>query len=256
MKVYEPTGRAREYSPLALNYLTGCTHGCKYCYVPAMNSRFNSSYCHKEFVSNVNYTEIEKSIMKLSNKNKQILLSFTTDPYQEKESGETREVIKLLTKYNCHFSILTKNPEKFNRDIDLVSGYPYFKIGSTLTFLNDNDSLEWEPGAPTSYKRLFALKNIAKQNIKTWISFEPVIKPDDSLQFLRLASSFVDHVKIGKINNYQGLDKNIDWYSFLKEAVNICKTKNIKFYIKKDLAEFKKDIFLSSENIDMDYLNV
>ena len=33
--IYEPKGRAREYSPLACNLYMGCTHGCKYCYAPA-----------------------------------------------------------------------------------------------------------------------------------------------------------------------------------------------------------------------------
>ena len=31
--IYEPTGAAREYSPLALNvYTGGCEHRCVYCY--------------------------------------------------------------------------------------------------------------------------------------------------------------------------------------------------------------------------------
>jgi DNA repair photolyase len=29
--IYVPSGAAREYSPLALNYITGCDHGCAYC---------------------------------------------------------------------------------------------------------------------------------------------------------------------------------------------------------------------------------
>ncbi len=30
--VYEPRGRAREYSPLALNLYRGCSSRCVYCY--------------------------------------------------------------------------------------------------------------------------------------------------------------------------------------------------------------------------------
>ena len=30
--IYTPSGKAREYSPLALNIYNGCDHGCTYCY--------------------------------------------------------------------------------------------------------------------------------------------------------------------------------------------------------------------------------
>ena len=34
--IYEPRGKAREYSELACNLYTGCIHKCKYCYCPAI----------------------------------------------------------------------------------------------------------------------------------------------------------------------------------------------------------------------------
>ena len=34
--IYEPRGKAREYSELAANLYTGCSHGCRYCYCPAI----------------------------------------------------------------------------------------------------------------------------------------------------------------------------------------------------------------------------
>jgi DNA repair photolyase len=261
MKIYEPTGRAREYSPLALNYLTGCTHRCKYCYVPAMNKRFNKNYDHNEFISNVNYEEIEKSIVKIKSNvrlaDKQILLSFTTDPYQPGENGETRNVIKLLTKYNMHFTILTKNPKKFyDRDIDLLKRYPHFSIGTTLTLVNTEQSLLMEPGAPVSTDRMIAIRNIADEHIKTWVSFEPVLNPNNTLQFLYAISNFINYVKIGKINNCPDLEKSIDWYDFLIKAVSICRDIGLPFYIKKDLQAYNEDIILTEKEIDMDYLNV
>ena len=32
--IYEPKGKAKEYSPLACNLYTGCSHACLYCYCP------------------------------------------------------------------------------------------------------------------------------------------------------------------------------------------------------------------------------
>ena len=34
--IYEPSGKAREYSELAANFYTGCLHACKYCYCPSI----------------------------------------------------------------------------------------------------------------------------------------------------------------------------------------------------------------------------
>jgi DNA repair photolyase len=38
--IYEPTGKAREYSPLAANLYSGCDHNCDFCFVPSIMSRF------------------------------------------------------------------------------------------------------------------------------------------------------------------------------------------------------------------------
>ncbi len=82
--IYEPSGAAREYSPLALNYIKGCDHGCVYCYVPKMMKRFNKDYIHsnvyiKEEKSLIN--EVIRSAKKFENSEKQVFLSFLTDPY-------------------------------------------------------------------------------------------------------------------------------------------------------------------------------
>ena len=65
-QIYEPRGRAREYSPLALNYFTGCDHGCQYCYVQPMMSRFRAGYNHNDVKINVNFDQIEKSAKKMA----------------------------------------------------------------------------------------------------------------------------------------------------------------------------------------------
>ena len=68
---------------------------------------------------------------------------------------------------------------------------------------------------------------------------------------------FIDHVKIGKINNYKGIDKSIDWNLFLKDSVNLCRCMNIKFYIKKDLQLYNNNsVYLNENEINMDYLNL
>lgn len=259
MNIYEPTGRAREYSPLALNYFKGCDHGCLYCYVPNMLGRFNSKYEHSQVINPTDFKKLEKSADKLRGIDKQILLSFTGDPYCNSENGETKKVLEILNFYGHKVAILTKQPEKALKDIDTILKFGNrFKIGSTFTFDNKKDSSEWESGAATPQSRIEGLKEFAKQGIKTWASFEPVIKPKQSLNLLSQIIPFIDHVKIGKINNYKGIDKTIDWSEFIFESVRLLRDANMndRFYIKNDLAIHNKGVYLSGNEINEDWLNL
>ena len=256
IKIYEPRGRAREYSPFAMNYFKGCDHGCRYCYVPRMMKVFNSQYCHDDVSVNMAglWKEAER-FSKSKNCGSQVLLSFTGDPYCGLESGETRDVLCAFHEHDIHCSVLTKNPGKAIKDIDIMSDMAYFKMGTTLTLLDPDLSKMWEPGAPIGEERIKALKVFADNGIKTWASFEPVICPDDSLRMLSIVADFIDHVKIGKINNHPQ-ERSIDWAKFLKNAVEICRDNGLRFYIKDDLAKYANGIVFSREERDKDFLNV
>lgn len=259
MKIYEPTGRAREYSPLALNYFRGCTHNCLYCYVPKMFVRYNVNYDHTHCVApeESGYLSLENSAKKLQGCNKQILLSFTGDPYCGIETDCTTKVLQILNKHNHKVAILTKGGKRCLKDIELFQQFgERIKVGATLTFDNEKDSLEWESGAATPAERMEALKILNKKGIKTWVSLEPVIVPEQALNLLTQVAPYVDHVKIGKLNNYKGIDKDVDWSRFLEDAVTLCRKLDLKFYIKKSLLEYNKGTYLRSEEIDEDYLNL
>lgn len=257
MNIYQPSGRAREYSPLALNYYKGCDHGCKYCYVPNMMRRFNTDYSHSQVINPSDYSKLEISAKKMQGCNKQILISFTSDPYCASENGETRIVLEILNKYNRKVAILTKDPERALKDIDVIKQFgDRIKVGSTLTFIENEYSLNWEPGAPVPDSRIRGLSMFALEGVKTWASFEPVISPSQSLLLLEAVALFINHVKIGKINNFKGLDKLIDWPKFIKDSVKICRDNKIPFYIKKDLLEFNDNVVLNASEIDADYLNL
>ena len=259
MKIYEPAGRAREYSPLALNYFKGCDHGCLYCYVPNMLGRFNGSYKHENVFVNPNYAEIEKSAKKFEGCGKQILFSFTTDPYTKQNVDQTRKVLEILNRYNHKVAILTKGGKRVLRDIETFKAFgDRIKIGASLTFDNKNDNQEWEHGSALPEDRIESLKCLAENGIKTWASFEPVIIPEQSLNLLSEVSTFIDHVKIGKINNYKGIDKKIDWAKFIFNSVRILREAgmNDRFYIKKDLLIHNTGVYLSGNETNEDYLNL
>lgn len=256
-KIYEPKGKAREYSPLALNYFDGCDHVCVYCYAKSMKERFNPNKKFETINPNIDFLKIEKSAKKLEGCGKQILLQFISDPYCNSNYGQTKKVLEILNKYNHKVSILSKGGTKCLIDIDIFKKFgERITVGQTLTFDNRISSQKWEPGASIPSERIKALKILKEFKIKTWASFEPVIDIVQSINMLKQCINYVDYVKIGKLNNYKGLDKKIDWAEFLDTAVNICREQSVEFYIKKDLTSYNKNTVLQAHEIDSDYLNL
>jgi DNA repair photolyase len=255
--IYIPKGKAREYSPYACNIYLGCNHGCKYCYAPSISFKKREDYLSPFPRRNI-LKEFEDDCKKLNNFNNQVLLCFMTDAYNkiEAETLLTRSCLEIALKYKIPISILTKS-ELVLRDVDLFKKFgENIKIGFTLTFDNKNDSLEWEPEAALPERRIEALNILIENNIKTWASFEPVIFPDQSLSMIIKSLPFVSMYKIGKINNFQGFDKKIDWKNFLNKAVQILRENEKPFYIKKDLRESAPSIKLYGNEVLPDEYNL
>ena len=255
--IYQPKGKAREYSPLAANLYMGCNHGCKYCYAPAI--RFKKRFEYLTPIPRRNLLkEFEDDCIKNTGNCQQVQFCFMTDPYNEieQELRLTRECLKIALKYKVPISILTKSKTVIN-DLDIIKEFgKNIKIGFTLTFDNQNDSLEWEPGAALPSERIESLKILHENNVMTWASFEPVIIPEQSISMIKECLNFVDLFKIGKLNNFQGLDKKINWNDFLIKAVEYLRSNNKNLYIKYDLRQFANGFKLYGNEMNMDEFNL
>jgi DNA repair photolyase len=259
--IYEPKGAAREYSPLALNYIKGCDHGCVYCYVPKMMKRFNAGYVHSDVYikeESALIKEVTASARKYRNSDKQVFLSFLTDPYSSfnHKTKLTGRVLQILLDHNIPVSILSKGGLRILEDIDIIKAFgDNIQVGASLTFSSLKDSIKWEKGAAIPEERFEALKVLHENGIRTWASMEPVIFPDQSLEIMEITNSYVDAYKIGKLNHFKKHEEKFDWPKFLVDSVAIMRKYNKKFYIKKDLLEFRPEgLYLSNNEIDMDYL--
>ncbi len=238
MVIYEPKGKAREYSPLAVNFYKGCDHKCVYCYAPAIMRKTREDYSKNVNERNNIVAQFKKDAERLAYSDKQILFNFMGDPYchADVEYRTTRECLKISLENRLPIAILTKGGFRALRDIDIIKKFgSHIKVGATLTFFDEQKSLDWESGASTPNERLTMLKTFHDEGVKTWASFEPVIEPEESLKLIRASLDVVDEYKIGKLNNYKGLDKTIDWTTFLIEVVDILRKANKPFYIKEDL---------------------
>lgn len=256
-KIYEPKGRAREYSPLALNLYKGCTHGCTYCYVPRMLGRWNKDYQHGDCKPNVNFDELERSARKWQGCGRQILLSFTGDPYCGVEPETTTRALEILNRYGHKVAILTKGGTRCLQDLDLFRQFgDRIKVGMSLTFADETLSASFEPGAATPSDRVRALRELHRAGIKTWASMEPVIDPEESMLCLMAAYPYLHHVKVGKLNNHGLLEKKIDWRGFSFNVVTQCRLLGLPFYIKRSLQPYCDGLNMTPEETDQDFLNL
>ncbi len=238
--IYEPKGRAREYAELAVNLYNGCSHGCEYCYAPAVMHKTKENFFNYP-VPRKNVIELlEKDLIEMDNNNdnREVLLCFSCDPYQDID-GEfqlTRQAIKLFIKYNIHYNILTKGGNRISRDLKLIGTKPELcRLGATLVFANDNMCRRYEPGAVVTSNRIFALTCAHRGGLKTWVSLEPVWSYADTYVLILLTHKVVDEYKIGKLN-YHAHAKEIDWKAFKDGIVDLCESLGVNYVLKNDLA--------------------
>lgn len=235
--IYEPKGRAQEYSSLAVNLYRGCGHGCQYCYAPqtlkiARKEFYYSPAPRKDIIA-----ELKKKLEVFSTPDRYILLSFTSDPYQplDQELKITRQAIELLKLKGCKIEILTKAGLNATRDFDLLDP-AVDKMGTTLTFApgHEDEAWKWEPHATLPTDRipfLFAAKN---RGFQTWVSLEPVIDPAQSLRLIDITHEYVDYFKVGILNHHVHA-KTIDWKRFGNDAVEKLTKYGKEFMLKDDL---------------------
>ena len=250
--IYEPAGRAREYAPLALNVYTGCAHACVYCYVPQVTKRTKEAF----HIPNVrkNYLRLlEKEAGKLQT-TERVFMSFTTDPYQpfDVEQQLTRRTIEIFKRHGIHFQTLTKGGHRALRDLDLFT--PDDAFASSLTLIDPVHSAKWEPQAATPAERMDTLSQFHAAGVPTWVSLEPVIDPESTLEIIRRTHEYVDLYKVGTINYMGEFGKKIDWHAFGTQAVTLLDslgyTRSLamddvahiqhgerRYYIKEDLAK-------------------
>ena len=237
--IYEPKGRAREYSELACNLYMGCTHGCRYCFAPAC--------MHKSPEQWHTIVSLRKDVIKLFERDAEklhamrderpILFSFLSDPYQpiENEVQLTRQALDIARHYCLKTKILTKGcAELIRRDFKLMkcSGT---QLGITVCFVNDDTRRQWEPMASSVEDRFTILQEAHEMGIHTWVSLEPVIVPDEALAVIQRVSPYVDLWKVGKLNHMKDVERQVNWIDFREKVEAILKRKNAKYYIKEDL---------------------
>lgn len=239
--IYVPTGKALEYGNLACNVYLNCTHACRYCYCPqtlkmTRDKFFEEPLPRPHFLEDL---EVDAHTLQKKGNTEPVFLSFIGDCYQpiDVEYQLTRKAIDILHRNAVPVMLLTKGGKRAERDFDLLCKYDWF--GATLTFSNTSDSLKWEPRAALPTERVESLLAAFLAGIKTWVSLEPIIDPDQTVFLIQETAAFVDHYKVGKLNH--DLNTKIDWETAIPKIKDTLDKCGCDYYIKKGTAKYLKE---------------
>lgn len=248
--IYEPKGPAAEYAPLAATLYTGCGHGCRECYAPLSLHMKREQFHHPSVRNNV-INDLERDARELAGRcdDREILMSFSTDPYQPVDVSHklTRKAIIILIQNDLRFTTLTKGGLRSTRDFDLTKDYKKYRYGTSLTLFDDIQSVRFEPDAALPYERIEALKKAHDLGIETWVSLEPIMFPLHTLRLIEATYPFVDEYRIGKLNYEQDLMTRILGYQsptpselvqFIKDAKEFLDSCGKKYMFKQSMAKY------------------
>lgn len=249
--IYETTGRAREYSELAVNLYQGCAHACHYCYGPDTlhidRAKFNL-LPRLRGPNTIELIELDARDLQARGDRRPVLLCFTCDAYQplNDEHGLARQAIETLHRHDVPVMILTKGGRRAEQDFDLLRAGDQF--GVSLTLIDGDQSRRWEPGAALPAERIVSLINAHDRGIKTWVSLEPIIDYSQTVRLIRLTAPVVDHYKVGKMNHMTGADLH-DWKAIGFGVKKVLDDLRADYYIKKDLAKYLDTVNCNSEQV-------
>lgn len=236
--IYAPAGQAGEYAPLATNPYRGCGHGCVYCYVPRVIKMDRQAFDSGAVERPTFWAGLQKDAAKYkaAGIREQVMLSFTSDPYHPGDTSATRRTLEVLRDAGLGFCTLTKGGTRGLRDLDLFRP-DRDAFASTLTSLDDRFSRKWERGAALPEDRLAALRAFHDAGIFTWVSLEPTISCEASLEIVRETHEFVDLFKVGRAN-YLPITAKTNWEEYTHRMIELLAEVGAKHYIKKDLQPY------------------
>jgi DNA repair photolyase len=214
--IYEPKGAALEYAPLACNLFRGCNHGCTYCYCPGV-LRMDRAEFHRQVYQRPGILEAldrDAEALDRAGDTRRIHLCFTCDPFgMHPFHGFTRLALSILRSHNRPVAILTKGnlcPE----DLDALAKMDAL-VGLSLVWGSDAVRAQWEPNTATVGDRADNLQDARARGLRTFISVEPVIDPEEALWAIGVGMAVADEIRVGKLNHAEP-PAPVDWPQFAR----------------------------------------
>lgn len=237
--IYKPTGKAGEFSGWACNLHCGCTHKCSYCYndmgLPAKTLGGSVVRLKKSLVDDDTAFEIFKK--ELDKQKSDIIrdgglhFTFVSDPCLKETIDLTWRCIDYAQQQGVFCQVLTKAAWWLDHPAvqTPLCRTNLIRVGFSLTGCDTE-----EPGASTNEERIALMKKLHEMNVETWVSLEPILDPDASLEMVLKGKDYASMFKIGILSgkkNYSpqqirdfkdavdGLGLNVYWKKSLLDFV-------------------------------------
>ncbi len=249
--VVEDTKRVKDYlnkSKLTtldyvINPFVGCPAKCLYCYAAYMVGFSKHSEAWGEFID-IKQTRKRINIFKI--KNKKVLISTVTDPYNpyEKKHEITRKIMTQLVPSEAFISVVTKY-RLVLRDVDLFKKMKHVEIALSISTVDENMRKKLEPFVSSVEERLETLKILKENGIRTVVFIAPVIPEiTDFKKIIELTKDYTDEYWFDMLTLRTSFKTNI--FKFIEEEYPIFKSIYEDIYNKKNSKYFEE----LSEEID------
>lgn len=199
--IYQPSGKANEYASWACNLHTGCTHMCDYCYLAQgiLAKHLGGNIVKEKITKDGLYNTFNNEVLKFKDELLKygLFFSFSTDPLQKDCIDISSYCMGLSCSLGINVTSLTKTGILEAERISNIM-LPYknrYCYGSTLT---GYDYLE--PYAAPHIDRIISIETMYLSGFKTFVSLEPVISVDESIDIAYNTQGFVNHYKVGLLS--------------------------------------------------------
>ena len=223
------------YLDYVINPYVGCPNKCLYCYASYMSSFSKHSEAWGDFID---IKRTSKKINTFKIKNKKVMISTVTDPYNsyEEKYGVTRMIMEQLVKSEAFISVVTKS-KLVLRDIDLFKQIKHIEVAMSICLLDENLKAKLEPNSSSIKERLETLKELKQNNIKTIVFISPIIPEiTDYKKIIEETKDYTDEYWFDKFNLRNSFKTNM--FNFIGEEFPIYKTLYDDIYNKKDSKYF------------------
>lgn len=218
-----------------INPYVGCPNKCLYCYAAYMSSFSKHSEEWGEFID-IKRTNKRINIFKI--KNKKVMISTVTDPYNsfEEKYATTRMIMEQLVKFEAFISVVTKS-KLVLRDIDLFKKMKHVEVAISMSILDEQVKKKIEPYSSSIQERLDTLKTLKQNGIRTIVFVAPIIPQfTDFKRIIEVTKDYTDEYWFDKLNLRSSFKTKM--FKFIDGEYPIYKSIYDSIYNRKDTQYF------------------